>query len=77
MKIILLNMSYQFTWDKGIYNRNKHILDELSKRSDVEQILSVDFLPFDFRSFLRLYLKSNQQQQLQLFHNYKSRLYSE
>ncbi len=58
MKFILLNMSYQFTWDKGIYNRNKHILDELSKREDVDQILSVDFLPYDFRSFLRLYLKS-------------------
>ena len=58
MKFILLNMSYQFTWDKGIYNRNKHVLDELSKREDVEQILSVDFLPYDFRSFLRLYLKS-------------------
>lgn len=58
MKFILLNMSSQFEWDRGIYNRNKHILDELSRREDVEQILSVDFLPYNIKSFLRLYLKS-------------------
>lgn len=57
MKFILLNMSSQFEWDKGIYNRNKHVLDELSKRDDVE-ILSVDFLPFNLKSYFRLYLKS-------------------
>ena len=51
-------MSSQFEWDRGVCNRNKHILDELVKREYVEQILSVDFLPFNLKSFLRLYLKS-------------------
>ena len=58
MKVIFLNMSSQFEWDNGIYNRNKHILDEFSKRDDVEKILSVDFLPYNLKSCLRLYLKS-------------------
>ncbi len=51
-------MSSQFEWDKGVYNRNKHVLDELLKRNDVEEILSIDFFPFNIRSYLRLYLKS-------------------
>ena len=51
-------MSSQFEWDNGIYNRNKHVLDELLKRDDVEQVISVDFFPFNFKSFLRLYFKS-------------------
>lgn len=58
MKAIFLNMSSQFEWDRGIYNRNKHMMDEVSKRDDVEKILSVDFLPFNLRGCIRLYIKS-------------------
>lgn len=58
MKIIFLNMSSQFEWDRGIYNRNKYILDEISKRDDVEDVLSVDFLPYTLRGAIRLYVKS-------------------
>ncbi len=58
MEVIFLNMSSQFEWDKGIYNRNKYILDGFSKRDDVEKILSVDFLPYNLKSLLRLYIKA-------------------
>lgn len=57
MKVVFLNMSSQFEWDEGVYNRNKHILDEFAKRDDIEQILSVDFLPYNLKSLLRLIIK--------------------
>lgn len=58
MNFIFLNMSSQFEWDKGIYNTNKHILDEFLIREDVDNIISIDFLPFSTKGILRTYIKS-------------------
>ena len=50
-------MSSQFEWDKGFSNRNRCLLNEISKRDDVEEILSVDFMPHNLRGMIRLYIK--------------------
>ena len=47
--ILMFNMSYWHNWQNGIKNRNYFVLQELLKRSEVNQIIAVDYLPMTRR----------------------------
>lgn len=48
INIIMFGMSSYTDWDKGIANRNYHILQTLAKDERVGKIIAVDFLPIGF-----------------------------
>lgn len=53
--IIMFNMSSYSEWEKGIQNRNYHILHTLQKDPRVRKIVAVDFLPFNFKQMVKRY----------------------
>lgn len=55
--LLMLNMSYQFDWSDGIVNRNYHVLQALIGSGMYNTILSVDFLPYNKRKWLKTVLK--------------------
>ncbi len=57
LNIIMFNMSKYSDWQKGIVNRNFHVLHNLVKRDKINKIIAVDFLPFNFKKALRTYIK--------------------
>lgn len=55
MKIVMINMNPYSEWiQKDVPNRNRHVLFELLKRDDVEEVVAVDFLPFSKKRALRI-----------------------
>ncbi|MFH1565368.1 MAG: glycosyltransferase [bacterium] len=48
INIIMFGMSSYTDWEKGIANRNYHILQTLAKDERVDKIIAVDFLPIGF-----------------------------
>lgn len=56
LNIIMLNMSKYNDWQKGIANRNYHILHNLVKQDNVNKIIAVDFLPFNLKKALKTYI---------------------
>jgi len=55
--IIMLNMSSYSDWQRGIQNRNYHILHTLQKSPMVNKIIAVDFLPFTTKLALKRFAK--------------------
>jgi len=55
--LLMLNMSHQFDWDKGIVNRNYHVLNALIHSGEYEKVISVDFFPFTFKKRIKMILK--------------------
>src|SRR3989344_4969731 len=53
--IIMFNMSSYSEWERGVSNRNYHVLKELLTFPEVGRILAVDYLPLTFRRALRNY----------------------
>ncbi|MBI2633305.1 MAG: glycosyltransferase [Parcubacteria group bacterium] len=49
----MFNMSSYAEWERGAYNRNCAIFNELKKRPDIGRIICIDFLPFTFRRAAR------------------------
>ncbi|MCD4704887.1 hypothetical protein K8R66_02300, partial [bacterium] len=43
--IVMFNMSSYSEWDKGISNRNLHILEHLKNNPQIGKILAIDYLP--------------------------------
>lgn len=56
LDIVMFNMSSYREWEQGIQNRNYHIAHTLLKMDDVNTIIAVDFLPFNFRQTVKRYL---------------------
>lgn len=57
--LLLFSMSGHFDFSSGlINNRNRSVWQELERRSDIERILFVDFLPFNGKTALKSYLKA-------------------
>ncbi len=57
LNIVMFNMSKYADWQKGIANRNYHILHNLAKRDEINKIIAVDFLPFNWTRAIKTYLK--------------------
>jgi glycosyltransferase involved in cell wall biosynthesis len=49
-------MSKYSDWQKGVVNRNFHVLHNLVKRDEVNKVIAVDFLPFNFKKAIKTYL---------------------
>jgi glycosyltransferase involved in cell wall biosynthesis len=49
-------MSKYSDWQKGIANRNYHVLHNLVKNEQVNKVIAVDFLPFNWKMALKTYL---------------------
>ncbi len=56
--LIILSMSSFSEWEKGVVNRNRLILEELQKRSDIGKVFMVDFLPFTLKRAIRNYFQN-------------------
>ena len=52
----MFNMSKYSDWQKGVVNRNFHVLHNLVKRDEVNKVIAVDFLPFNFKKAIKTYL---------------------
>ena len=57
--VLLLSMSGYFDFSSGLVNnRNRSVWQELERRSDIRRILFVDFLPFNPKTALKVYVKA-------------------
>ncbi len=56
--LIIFNMSHRFDWEAGIVNRNWHVVQGLIASGRFQRILSIDFLPIDFRKLVKITLRS-------------------
>lgn len=54
--LLMLNMSYKRDWDKGIVNRNYHLLHTIIQQKGFEHVLYCDFIPFSFRTTVKTLL---------------------
>lgn len=55
--IVMFNMSRYVDWEEsGVVNRNFHILHNLAKDERVENILAIDFLPFNWKRALKNFI---------------------
>jgi glycosyltransferase involved in cell wall biosynthesis len=57
LNIVMFNMSKYSDWQKGVVNRNFHVLHNLAKSKQINKIIAVDFLPFNFKRAFKTYLK--------------------
>jgi glycosyltransferase involved in cell wall biosynthesis len=52
----MFNMSKYSDWQKGVVNRNFHVLHNLTKRDEINKIIAVDFLPFSWKKAIRTFI---------------------
>lgn len=55
--LVMFNMSSRSEWEAGMVNRNYHILQAIREAKQYTRIVSVDFLPFSFRTRLKVFIK--------------------
>ncbi len=64
--LVIFNMSSYIEWQKGISNRNFHILNHLKNNPQINKILAIDYLPHTPKRALRNWkeniMKNNQNQ---------------
>lgn len=51
----MFSMSHYTDWQKGRVNRNYHVLQSLQKDERIDKIVSVDFLPFNWKKVAKVY----------------------
>src|SRR3989344_4871677 len=51
--IIMINMSGYSEWQRGVSNRNYHILRELASSNAVGKVLAIDYPPLTLKRALR------------------------
>lgn len=56
--LIMFNMSHRFEWERGVINRNAHVLNNIIDRGIFQTVISVDFLPFNTRKRAKVMLKA-------------------
>lgn len=54
--IVMFNMSCYTEWQRGIANRNFHILHTLLRDPRVRKVVAIDYMPFTFRRAVRQWL---------------------
>ncbi|MFA6252672.1 MAG: glycosyltransferase [Patescibacteria group bacterium] len=52
--VIMFGMSNYSEWDRGVSNRNYHVLKELLNKPEVNKVLYVDYLPLTWKRALRI-----------------------
>lgn len=57
INIVMFNMSRYGDWQKGVVNRNYHVLHTLAKDDRVNKIIAVDFLPFSGKRAFKTYIQ--------------------
>lgn len=57
LNIVMFNMSKYSDWQKGVVNRNYHILHNLTKNENINKIIAVDFFPFTWKKAIKTYIK--------------------
>lgn len=55
LEIVMFNMSNYAEWEKGVVNRNYHVLHKLLEHPFVGRIIAIDFLPFGYKRAIRNY----------------------
>lgn len=58
MNIIMFNMSTWHDWQNGVTNRNRHLLETFAEDDLVNQIIAVDFLPFNWKLKLKYWWRN-------------------
>jgi len=53
----MFNMSKYSDWQKQTWNRNFHILHNLIKNEQINKVIAVDFLPFNFKRAIKTYIQ--------------------
>ncbi len=56
--IVMFNMSTYSDWQKGIQNRNFHIFKNFKNNKNINKILLIDFLPFNYKQVLKIFMKN-------------------
>jgi len=56
LNIIMFNMSKYRNWQKGVVNRNFHVLHNLVKRDEINKVIAVDFLPFNWPKAIKSFI---------------------
>ena len=49
INIVIFNMSAFSEWERGIQNRNFHILKNLRANGKIGKIVAIDYLPHNFK----------------------------
>ncbi len=52
--VIMFGMSNHSEWDRGVSNRNYHVLKELLNKPEINKVLYVDYLPLTWKRALRI-----------------------
>lgn len=52
--VIMFGMSNYSEWERGVSNRNYHVLKELLNKPEINKILYVDYLPLTWKRALRI-----------------------
>jgi teichuronic acid biosynthesis glycosyltransferase TuaH len=52
--VIMFGMSNYSEWDRGVSNRNYHILKELVNKPEINKVLYIDYLPLTWKRVLRI-----------------------
>jgi teichuronic acid biosynthesis glycosyltransferase TuaH len=55
--VIMFGMSNYSEWDRGVSNRNYHVLKELLNKPEINKVLYVDYLPLTWKRALRILKK--------------------
>ncbi len=55
--LLMLNMSFAYDWDRGIVNRNYHVLQQAVRSGRWSRVLSVDFFPFTWKKKVKFLLR--------------------
>ncbi len=57
LNILMFNMSAYSDWQKGISNRNRHVLEQFLISEKVNKILAVDYLPHTFKRAVKIFFR--------------------
>ncbi len=55
INIVMFSMSHYTDWQQGRVNRNYHVLNQLQRDDRIGKIVSIDFLPFNWRKTAKVY----------------------
>ena len=58
LNIIMFNMSCHSDWEEGISNRNRHLLQTLLDDPQVNKIIAIDYLPWNYKKVIKQFLYS-------------------
>ena len=69
INLVMFNMSSYSEWQRGIQNRNYHILKTLLKNENIEKIVAIDYMPYNFKRFVKNYKENYLNNKLKVIKN--------